>query len=97
MLTLGFRQFFLSRVSEEHSLQFGIGDKARSNFMVVHTFLSLVGEIFGDIEIRVLGRFNNISVNFEGKSSELFIVDSSTSQNIFSDVLAKSFDHQMEL
>jgi hypothetical protein len=63
----------------------------------MHSFLSLVGEVFGDIEIGVLGRFDDVGVHFKGKSSELPVVDSSTRQDVFLDVLAKRLDHQMEL
>ena len=65
--------------------------------MVVFSFFSLIVKFFGDIKIGKLGRLNNLSVNFEGKSAKVFIVDSSSSLDVFLDVLSKGLDDEMEL
>jgi hypothetical protein len=45
--------------------------------MVMHALIALVGEIFGDIEVGVLGWFDDLCVDFEGEGSEMFVIDSS--------------------
>lgn len=65
--------------------------------MVVHAFFSLIGEIFGDVEVGMLGRFDDVGVDFEGKSTEISVVDTTTSQDVFSDVLSERSDDEMEL
>ena len=57
--------------------------------MVVESFFSLVSQIFGDIKVGVLSRFDNVSVDFEGKCSKVAVVDSSTCSDILFDVLSK--------
>ena len=78
-------------------LEFFIRNKAWPDFMVVLSFFSLIIKFFGDIKIGKLGRLNNFGVNFEGKSAEVFIVDSSSSLDVFLDVLTKGLDDEMEL
>jgi hypothetical protein len=78
-------------------LEFFIRNKAWPDFMVVFSLFSLIVKFFGDIKIGKLGRFNNFGVNFEGKSAEVFIVDSSSSLDVFLDVLTKGLDDEMEL
>jgi len=56
--------------------------------MIMHTLLSLVGEIFGDVEIGMLGWFDQIGLDFESEGSKGTIIDSSTSLNIFLDVFS---------
>lgn len=63
----------------------------------MHTLFTLIRKIFGDVEVGVLGRFDQICVNFEGKGSEVSIVDSSTLNDLFPDILSQSFDDKMEL
>ena len=43
--------------------------------MVMHSFVSLVSEVFGYIEVGVLGGFDDVGVDLEGKSSEVAVVD----------------------
>ena len=57
--------------------------------MVMESFFSLVSQIFGDIKVGVLSRFDNVSVDFEGKCSKVAVVDSSTCSDILFDVLSK--------
>lgn len=45
----------------------------------------------------MLGRLDQISVDFEGKCSKVTVIDSSSLNDLFSDVLAQSFDDKMEL
>jgi hypothetical protein len=63
----------------------------------MHALFPLVGKIFGNIEVRVLGGFDDLCLNLEGKSSKISVVDSSASNNVLFDVLSKSSDDKVEL
>jgi len=65
--------------------------------VVVHTLFSLIGKIFGNIEIRMLSWFDDFSINLKGKGSKIPEVDSSTSKNVLFDVFSKSSDDKVEL
>ncbi len=78
-------------------MNFFIRHKARSDFVVVHTFFSLIGKVFGYIEIGVLSWFDDICINLEGEGSEIAIVDSSSSDDVFFNVLTEWSDDQVEL
>jgi len=65
--------------------------------MVMHALFSLIRKIFGDIEVGVLGWFDYLGVNFEGKSSEISKVDPSACKYLFFDVLSECLYHKVEL
>ena len=65
--------------------------------MIVHPLFSLIRKIFRDVKVGMLGRLDQISVDFEGKCSKVTVIDSSSLNDLFSDVLAQSFDDKMEL
>lgn len=65
--------------------------------MIVFSLFSLTVKLFRNIKVRKLSWLNEVSVNLKSKCTEVFIIDSSSSLNIFLDVLSKSFDDQMEL
>ena len=97
MLTFRFGYFLLSRISQQQLLQLFVRNETRPYFMVVHSFFSLIRQIFCDIKIRVLGRFDYFSVNFKSKSSKISVVDSAACNYLLFDVLSKSSDRKVEL
>lgn len=88
MLALGLRNFFLSRVAEQHLVKPFVGDETRPNFMIVKSLLSLIAEVFGDIEIRMLSWLDDIGINFESEGSKIAIVDASSTGDVLLNVLA---------
>jgi hypothetical protein len=60
--------------------------------MIMHSLLSLIRQIFCDIEVGVLGWFDYLCLNLKGKRSKISIINSSASLYIFFDVLAKCFN-----
>ena len=60
--------------------------------MVMHALLFLAVEVFGEVEIGVLGWFDQIGVDFEGKSSKRTVVNASSSEYVFLDILSQSLD-----
>ena len=92
MLTLRFGDFLLARVPQQLLLQFFVGGKARPYFVVVHTFLPLVSQIFSDIEVGMLGRLDLVSLYFEGKSPEVPEIDSPSALDVLLDVVSESSD-----
>lgn len=97
MLALGLRNFFFTRVSQQHLVEAFVGDEARSDFVVVEPFFSLVAEVLSDIEIRMLGWLDDVGVDFEGKGSEIAIVDAPSAGNVFLDVFAEGAYDEVEL
>jgi hypothetical protein len=97
VLTFGFSDFLFSVVSQQHVVQGFVGHETGTYLVVVHTLVALVGEIFGDVEVAVLGWFDDLSVDFEGEGSEMFVVDSSACEYVFFDVFAEGFDDEVEL
>ena len=97
MLTFGFSDFLFSVVSQQDVVQGFVGHETGTYLVVVHTLVALVGEIFGDVEVAVLGWFDDLSVDFEGEGSEVFVVDSSACEYVFFDVFAEGFDDEVEL
>jgi hypothetical protein len=65
--------------------------------VVVHAFVALVGEIFGDIEVGMLGGFDDLCVDFEGEGSQVLVIDAPAGEDVFLDVFAEGFDNEMEL
>lgn len=63
----------------------------------MHAFLSLIGKIFSDIKVGVLGRFDQIGIHFESEGSEIAVVDSTAVDDLFPDVFTESLDDEMEL
>jgi hypothetical protein len=63
----------------------------------VHALFTLIRKIFGDIEVRVLSRLDQICVDFESKSPEVAVVYSSTFNDLFPDVFSESFDDKVKL
>jgi len=56
--------------------------------MVVHAFFALVGQLFGNIEVWVLGGFDQFGVYLEGKRSEIAVIDAPSCQKVLSYVLS---------
>ena len=92
MLALGLCYLLLPRVPDEVVSQLFIGSEAGSNFVVMHAFFALVAEFLGDIEVRVLGWLDQVGVDFEGKRSEIAIVDATTSLDVLLDVLTQGLE-----
>lgn len=64
-----------------------VGDETRPNFMIVKSLLSLIAEVFGDIEIRMLSWLDDIGINFESEGSKIAIVDASSAGDVLLNVL----------
>lgn len=97
MLTFWLSHFLLSWVAQQHFVETFVRDKAGTNFVVVQPLFALIREFFGDIEVGVLSRFDDVGVDFEGKGSEISIVDAPSSDDVFFDVLSKGANDEMEL
>ena len=97
MLAFRFDDLLLSWVSEEDVLQLLVGDEAGTDGVVVHAFFPLIGQILCDVEIGVLGRFDQVSVHFKGERSQVAIVYSSPLHDLFPHVLPQGFDDEVEL
>lgn len=65
--------------------------------MVVHALFTLIRKIFGNIEVRVLCRFDQVCVYFKSKGPEAAIVHSSTINDLFPDVFSEGFDDKVKL
>lgn len=65
--------------------------------MIEHTLFSLIGKIFGNIEVGVLGWFDDLGLNLESKSFKVSVVDSSASKDVLFDVLPKGSNEKVEL
>ena len=65
--------------------------------MVVFSFISLVIKFLCYIEVRKLGGFDEVSIDFKGKGSKALVIDASSSLDVFFDVLSECLDDEMEL
>ena len=92
VLALRLGHFLLAGVPQQLLLKFAIRSKAGPYFVVVHTFLPLVAQILGDVEVGMLSRLDLVSLHFEGKGPEVSEIDSSSTLDVLFDVVAESPD-----
>ena len=92
MLAFGFRNFLFSGVTQQGILEFWVRHEAWPNFVIMHSFLALSGEVFGDVEVGQLGWLDEIGVDFEGESAEVAEIDAFAGSHVFLDVLAERLD-----
>ncbi len=89
MLTVRLRNLLLTRISQQHLVQPFVRNKTRTDLVVMQPLLSLVLQLLGNIEIGMLGRLHNLCLHLESKGSKITIVYSSTSNDVFLNVLSQ--------
>ena len=97
VLTFRFSDFFFSWISNQLFNELFIRDKAWPDFMIMLSFLSLVAQLFSDIEIRELGWLHKIGIHFKSKGSEASIINTSPCGHVLSNVFCKPSEDKVEL
>lgn len=77
--------------------QLFISNKAWSNSVIMHSFLSLIVKFLCNVEVGKLSRLHKLGINFKSKCTESTIVNASSTEHILFNILTEGFEDQMEL
>ena len=73
-------------------LKLFIRHKAWSYLVIMLSFIPLIFQLLGDIEVRKLGWLDEVCVNFESEGTKAFIINAPSGLNIFLYVFAETFN-----